>query len=510
MKAKQITAIILSALCAACPLIACGVDTSSTADTSSSKSRREQTREEEENEDDDDATTTEATTTSFAETSTTSATETTAPATETTAAATVTTTAPPAQPPVNNVPETGEMLSILCWTDYDLKLMIDFFTAEHPEYSGKVQYTNVGYSGSDAQERYQNYLNGGEDVDLYFTESGWIRDFSDNDYFSRSILDLGFNKMDFANCYDYTLQYGRNTNGDLRGVTWQACPGCYCYRTDLAAQYLGVSSPAEMQEKVKDWDTFTQTAATVYTQSGGKTAMVNSLGGLWQVWQYNRSDAWVNGTSLVTDEFFTDFENLVNTYHKNKYATNIEQWYDEWYDVMQTDSVMGEFLCSWCFGTNGVLSQMEGNPYNSTQLTGATTGKFNICAGPSAWAWGGYFLMLSPHCDNGVIAHDFISDFVVNSDTMLRYAQSRANNDFINNKTVNKQLSGITNPLLGGQSQFAVLDAAADAVTLPPITKYDQFAKDAFNEAFCAYRTSRYSSDLIASYQNKFEAYMNS
>ena len=74
---------------------------------------------------------------------------------------------------------------------------------------------------------------------------------------------------------------GTDQNGVLKGASWQAAAGGYCYRTDLAEQYLGVTTPEEMQAKVADWDTFWATAKEVYDASGNKTAMADTLGGVW-------------------------------------------------------------------------------------------------------------------------------------------------------------------------------------------------------------------------------------
>lgn len=63
----------------------------------------------------------------------------------------------------------------------------------------------------------------------------------------------------YSNAYQYTVDYA-TIDGKLKGMCWQATPGCFIYRTDIAEEVLGTSDPAKVQEYVKDWDTFLDTA----------------------------------------------------------------------------------------------------------------------------------------------------------------------------------------------------------------------------------------------------------
>ena len=109
-------------------------------------------------------------------------------------------------------------------------------------------------------------------------------------------------------------------------------------------------------------------------------------------------------------------------------------------------------------------------------------GKYNITAGPSGWAWGGSWLAVSPKCNTGKIAHDFVEFFTVNPDTMKKYALYSG--DFANNKAAMEEIvaeGSNSNALLGGQDQFAVLsDVAANIKMSDSISKYDQSLKDTF------------------------------
>jgi hypothetical protein len=147
---------------------------------------------------------------------------------------------------------------------------------------------------------------------------------------------------------------------------------------------------------------------------------------------------------------------------------------------MQDDSTMGAFLCTWCFGKDGTLAAMEGD--DKGQTNGKTHGKFNITAGPSGWAWGGSWLAVSPKCNTGKIAHDFVEFFTVNPETMKKYALYSG--DFVNSPSAMKAIvdeKSNSNIYLGGQDQFSVLYEAASTINMDNITAYDSVLKSTFS-----------------------------
>lgn len=394
----------------------------------------------------------------------------------------------------NVVPETGDALSILCWTGDDVEKMIENFTDKTDYTTDQVKYVNVGSKGQEAREGYANYFAGGEDVDLFVLEADWILDYINNDDYTAPLSNLGFSASDFDGCYDYTVAVGTDNNNVLKAASWQATPGGYVYRTDLAEQYLGAKTPDEMQAFVKDWDTFTESAKTVLEASGGKTAMADTLGGMWQVWQYNRANAWVDADNkLVIDDFCETYAELAKQYYNEGYVTKEDQWSDGWYAIGQDDSTMGYFFCTWCLGAGSMLSNAEGGE------SGATYGKYNITAGPSGYAWGGSWLALSPKADNGTIAHDFINYFIVDASTAADYSLFKS--EFVNNPVAMKDIvdgGKNKNPLLGDQDQFSVLYEAASTIDMDgKITAFDSQIKDAFNTV-----VTKYAKGDIASYDD--------
>lgn len=385
----------------------------------------------------------------------------------------------------------GDKLTILCWTGSDLQPMIKLFCEEKGYSEDQIVWTQVGTSGGEAREQYEQYFKGSEDCDLFVAEADWILKYINMDEYSAPLSALGIDESAYADAYPYTVAIGKDENGVLKGASWQAAAGGYVYRTDLAEQYLNVTSPEQMQEKVSDWDKFQATAAEIKEASGGKTAMTATIGGLWQVFAANRNEPWVKDNKLVLDNA-ADFVEMAKSMSDNGYVTGVSQWTDAWYQVGQDDSTFGYFYSTWCLtnAEGGQLYQAEGGP------DGATYGKYNICVGPTNFFWGGSWLVPSTRCNNKTLAAEFVNFFTTDAATMQKYAETSG--DFVNNKPAMQAIvdAGTNkNDLLGGQDQFSVLIDAASGIKMDGlITSYDSATKENFIDSVNNYIAGSYGS----------------
>ncbi len=380
------------------------------------------------------------------------------------------------------LPTGGDAMTVLCWTGDDLDVMLDTWSKAEGIDTAKINFKNFGVGGGEAAAQYDQYFLGGEDVDMLMVEADWALKYINDDTATAPLSELGFTDADFAGQYAYTMEVGKDSNGVIKGTSWQAAPGGWCYRTDLAESYLGVKTPEEMQAKVADWDKFQATAAEVATASGNKTALTTTLGGIWQAFAANRTTPWVSDNKLTVDDFCNTFIDLAKNMRDNKYVTEANQWTDEWYAAGQTDDTMGYFVSTWGFGAS-ILETAAGGE------GGATYGKWNVCQGPTPYFWGGTWACVSPKTDNADMVANFMNYFTINETSMKEYALAKP--DYVNNMNAMQAIvdeGTNSNALLGGQDQFAVLHEAAKNINLNGlITPYDASIKTAFLDAVNAY-----------------------
>ncbi len=402
--------------------------------------------------------------------------------------------------PDGTLGDDGDAMTILCWTDTDLNEMLAVTSAEN------AVYQNVGSDGTEASEQYIQYFSSGSDVDLYFCDADWTMSYVNNDEYSAPLSALGIDESYYSDAYSYTVAVGTSDAGVLKAASYQAAGGVYAYRADLAEEYLGVTSPDEMQEKVSDWDTFWATAAEVYEASDGVTAMADTIAGVWRAYGCSRTSAWVTDGTFTYDSTLTDFIDMVyENYTAGYIANGIEQWTNDWYAIgfstgTLANNTMGYFFPSWSLTSTGQLAAAEG--YDSESDTfdegAGTYGQYAVTAGPSGWYWGGTWICVSPLCDNATSAAQFMYDMTINPDTMKEYAVNHS--DFVNNQTVMAEIiadgTNSNDLLVDSQDQFAALADSAAAINLDGIaTEYDGTVTNDLVNAVTAYCTSGGTTD---------------
>lgn len=414
--------------------------------------------------------------------------------------------------PAVELKDDGDCLTILAWSgNSDIVKMVKFFIENTDYTEDQVKFVAVGEDGEGARDQYKQYLKGDDDADLMIFDADWVTDYINDDTLTVPYSAIGLSKADFTDAFSYTLDYGTSENGVFKAASFQATPGGFVYRADLAKEYLGVNSPAEMQELVKDWDTFQATANTLYETSGGKTAIQATEGGLWQVYQSNRTQAWVVDGKLVMDNA-EDFYDIAKSMMDAGTLAGVPQWDSAWYAAIQDGSALGDFVPTWGLTTTGggsILENFAGAQFDKNANCTSTVlnaDQLAICEGPSGWFWGGSYFGVTTKCDNKTIAKDFIEFFCINSETMGAYAAQTG--DFMNNK-VTMSSATTSNVYLNGQNHYEILVSVLDNLDLSnKLTKYDSVIKGLFNDSVNGYLEGTYATkeDAIEAFKDSVAA----
>ncbi len=384
--------------------------------------------------------------------------------------------------PDGTLGEGGDTLTIMSYADYELQDMYGIAAEATGFAEDKIVYKNVGEYANEASVKYAQAIASDEDVDIYLCDTDWAMDYINNNEYSAPLSAVGITEDMYANAYDYTVAMGKDNNGILKGASYKADAGGYCYRTDLAEQYLGITDPADMQVAISDWDGFWETAEKVHTASSGVTAMADSLNGVLRAYlDGTRTLSFAENGALCSANIRTEMEKLVPVF-KNAYdagyISTISPWTVEWYYQGMSageyaNQTLGYFYSTWNLFEGSQLSQAQG--YEGTE--GSTYGKYNIVSGPAGWYWGGMVMCVSPNTDNATEAGKFLYAMTVDSDTMKKYSDISGN--LVNNKSAMDEVvssgSG-SNPLLGGQDHFPALMESAEKVNADIISEYDSTA----------------------------------
>ena len=407
-----------------------------------------------------------------------------------------------------SLPVDGDTFTVMSCMADDLDVMLPMWEEAHGIDKDKVKLVDFQIGGGEATEAYDRYFLGGEDVDVFIAEPDWALKYLNDSKITVPMSELGFSDTDFSDQYAYSRELCKATKGKNKGKQtasmYTISAGVWCYRTDLAEKYLGVTSPDEMQKLVSDWDGFEKTAAEVYTASKGKTALTASLQGIW--------DAYKCGYDYSKSAGFRDsFIDLAKNMYDKGYVSHNDQWTDSWYTAGVSDDVMGYFVPTWGFG-DAILDLAAGGQ------KGKTYGKWAACQGPQAYYKGGNMICVSANTDNADLAADFIDYFTVDKKGMRTYVDTRStsfgeyfipNSQTVTQDIIDSEYNGLG--VLGGESALEALDANAKAVDIKDsITPYNTEINTSFIDAVWRYCKGDIESktECFDAYRKKAEKYM--
>ena len=397
---------------------------------------------------------------------------------------------------VNSSAESKNTVRIYCWNT-EFKSYFDRYypkygkykvqTRSYMDYDGTRQSEVVKINGkkiewiltTNSDNEYQNKLdeairnqkNSTNKVDMFLVESDYSQKYVKsnlNNLFALSVKDIGITDNDTKNMYNFTKQLGSDVNNpsELKGLAWSTSTGLFFYDVDIAKKVLGTSDPAKVQNYVKDWNSFKQTAQKMKAK-GYK--MISSTDDTYHVFHSNMSSAWVKNNKLNIDPQLQAWAKQSREFYSSGYTNKTYQWGEDWQNDMKKGAkVFGFFFPDW--GLEYVLK------------TYAPSGKWKACMGPAGWYWGGSFLCGAVDSDNKDIVADIMKTMTCNTNVAKQFMLN--SNYMPNNRAaVNAVSKTYKNSYLGGQNHFALMSKNADRINLKgKLSNYDQFFLYKFTE----------------------------
>lgn len=385
--------------------------------------------------------------------------------------------------------EEGKVLNIYCWNE-EFKSRI---TDHYPGYeavdatNGKIGDVAVKWNITPNDDNaYQNNLDAtllkqadaaaDDKIDLFLVEADYALKYVDTDY-TMAVKDLGITDGDLANQYQYTKDVVTDSNGVLKGVSWQGCPGVLFYNREAAKEVLGTDDPEEVQEYVKDWDTFNETAKTMKAAGYYMTSSVNDA---YRVYSNNVTSKWVvDGKINIDDNIMNWVEDSKAMVDAGKTGT-YELWSDDWSKGFYPD---GKVFCyfgpAW-FVNFSMAADTEGSIGNQ--------GGWGAAQGPQGFFWGGTWICAAAGTDNASLVKDIMLQMTTNEDIMKEIVVD--DDDFVNNKPVMEAMAadtGYSSKILGGQNPLGMYCAGVETLDLSNISPYDQGCNEEFQNAMKNY-----------------------
>ena len=383
----------------------------------------------------------------------------------------------------------GKVLNIYCWNE-EFKTRITDHYADYEETDathGTIGDVEVVWNITPNDDNaYQNNLDStlqkqadaaaDDRIDIFLVEADYALKYVDTDY-TMAIWDLGITEDDLANQYSYTQDVVTDSNGVLKGLSWQGCPGVLFYNREAALEVLGTEEPSEVQEYVKDWDTFNETAALLKDAGYTITSSVNDS---YRVYSNNVTSQWVVDGKINIDDnimkWVDDSKELVDAGETGTY----ELWSDDWSRGFYPE---GKVFCY--FGPAWLVNfSMAADTEGSIGYSGG----WGATEGPQGFFWGGTWICAAAGTDNPGLIKDIMLTMTTDETVMKEIVID--DDDFVNNKPVMEAMAEDTSyssQILGGQNPLGIYCAGVENLDLSNLSAYDQGCNEEFQNAMKNY-----------------------
>lgn len=389
-----------------------------------------------------------------------------------------------------SVSDGGKVLNIACWNEEFKSRITDHYPGyqEVDATTGKIGDVTVKWNITPNKDNaYQNKLDenllkqadaaADDKIDIFLVEADYALKYVDTDY-AVPVSALGITDADLANQYQYTKDVVTDSKGQLKGVSWQGCPGVLIYRRDIAKEVLGTDDPATVQTYLSSWDKYVETAATMKAAGYYMTSSVNDT---YRTYSNNVTTKWVtDGKINIDDNLMAWVEDSKAMLDAGEIAGTYELWGDDWSKGFFEDSnIFCYFGPAWFID----FSMSAG-----TEGAVATNGGWAATEGPQGFFWGGTWICAAAGTDNSSLVKDIMLQMTTNEDIMKEIVVK--DNDFVNNKPAMEAMAADTsysNEVLGGQNALAMFCAGAEKIDLSNQGAYDQGCNEEFQNAMKNY-----------------------
>lgn len=367
-----------------------------------------------------------------------------------------------AAPATEAAAEEGKVFNIYAWNEEFKGFFEKYYTVpDGVTVNWIINPSEGGVYQDKLDEALLNQENAAADdkVDMFLAEADYILKYTDTDY-TQDIQALGV--TDFSNAYEYTVQAASDSNGTVKGVSFQCCPSALIYRRSIAKDVLGTDDPAEVQAKLDSWDKFNAVAADAKAKGYLMTASESAT---FRVFSNNGETPLVTDGKLTLNDAIKAWQAQAKDFTDKGYTQTCDIWSDECTAQMFKD---GKTMCY--FGPAWYYNFSMGNAQDPEK---GCPGDWAICEGPQAHFWGGTWLLAATGSDNPTMLADIMNTFINDEEVCTNLVKNEM--QFSNNQKVNQACAAEGgNEFLGGQNDTAVFVELAKNIKFENKTIYDQ------------------------------------
>ncbi len=421
-----------------------------------------------------------------------------------------------------NTTEEGKVLNIMCWNDEFQSRFRSFY----PDYvktvteggksydllrnGTKVNFIIEPNDNNNYQNKLDEKLKGNEKasaddkIDMFLIEADYATKYTGTDYTLDLKKDIGLTDADLSDQYQYTQDIV-TYNGALKATSWQATPGLFAYRRDIAKDVLGTDDPNAVQEKLADWTKFDTVAGQMH-EKGIK--MLSGFADNYRPYSNNMEKPWIENGKVRLDPMIKKW--IVNTYNyaDKGYIDDNKLWSQAWQADQGPDgrttgegdsAVTGKKTFGFFYSTWGINFTLAGNADpdgvgkvlkadGTIDTTKSLYGDYAVCKGPASWYWGGSWLCAAKGTDNKSLINDIM--YKLTCSAQIAKSITRETQDYTNSKSAMEKLASDStygSDFLGGQNHIALFKESAAKIDMKNAGPSDQTLNEGIQNAFESY-----------------------
>jgi len=302
--------------------------------------------------------------------------------------------------------------------------------------------------------------------DIFTGEISYVRDFIHKGYWVNLSTDEYGGEELAENQIQYASDLGRDNNGDLRALTFQATPGTLFYRRSLAEEFFGTDDPETIGRLTGNLDSYLGMAETIYEESNGEVSLMASYQDIGRPVLNSRKEPWIVNNKIQMEDELVDFIDQAKELVDSGIISNKTQWGGDWFTSMGDGSVFSFLLPTW--GLNYLLKP------NSN----GTAGDWAMATPPYNYFWGGTWIGISKTSKNKELAWDIVKYFTSDKELLTSLAKG---GEFVNRiDIIEELLPTIQEPFLGGQNHYEYFYEEAKKIDAGNVGRFDETIANAY------------------------------
>lgn len=366
-----------------------------------------------------------------------------------------------------------KVLRVWSFTD-ELKKPLEYF---EKKYGIKTELTII--PTENYASKIQPVLESGVGApDVFTAEIAWVKQWIDLPYWE-NLSEDPYNADEWEKDYvPYVFNLGKDSNGNVKALSWQATPGGFIYKRWIARKVWGNDDPAFVGEKLSSMENFFK-AAEELKKAGYK--IVPDEGAI--RWFAKGSDPkpWVNEKNeLQLTQAQIDFMDYQKKLRENEYTAMAPEWSPAWFASMQgpvpfnagwdkLDKVKSDKKVE----VFGYVMPTWGLHYVIKPNAKDTAGDWGLTSGPSPYFWGGTWIGVYSGSDNKGAAWEFVKMMTHDEEFLNWWYQETG--DLLSYKPVTDKVKDTaSDKFLKGQNHYQFFLKEAEKINPNIVTKYDQ------------------------------------